>query len=565
MGTGALYSLPWYIIIGPPGSGKSTALQESGLNFPYMSQGRKGIRGVGGTRNCDWWFTDQGILLDTAGRYTTELEDRDEWLSFLDMLKKCRKRKPINGAIVCVSVVDLVQCSDEEREGHVKNIRDRIDELTKRLEQIFPVYLVFTKCDLLNGFVDFFEDYGKSDRSQVWGFTIPYTGPKVESYQSLFDEEVRKLYAHLSAQRIASLASERPMDKKRRIFGFPLQFAMSHRKLADFVGELFRPNPFQESSVLRGVYFTSGTQEGTPIDQLVAAMGGAFGLQEDAAGLLSQAVDRKSYFITTLFSRVIFGDQNLARSSTKVARRRRFLRGALALGSMLTLALCSISMVVSFFGNWRTVHNVGATAVKVKEAKTNKDDLPGYLRSLDALTTYIDLLDKYIRVEGRPFCMGWGLYRGEHLSTGRDRKSGIRKVFVDSISALFVKPTGDLLLKEMQQRGAKPGKVRKEYDKLYDLVLVYRMPCKKEPANKELMKLILTEDDRWLLALGPAGPTLPARRRRSRWTSSNFTPAAGRADLGEGPGAVQGHARLRPSTTRWRWNGSSRTSRAGRG
>lgn len=244
------------------------------------------------------------------------------------MLKKCRKRKPINGAIVCVSVADLVKATDEEVEGHVKNIRDRIDELTKRLEQVFPVYLVFTKCDLLNGFVDFFEDFGKSDRGQVWGFTLPYDGQKVESYQALFEAESRKLYTSLCAQRVTALATERPSDKKRRIYGFPLQFAMAHKRLADFTGELFRPNPFQESSVLRGVYFTSGTQEGTPIDQLVSAMGSAFGIQEDAAGFLSQAVDKKSYFINTLFTKIIFGDQNLARSSTRVARRRRALRYA---------------------------------------------------------------------------------------------------------------------------------------------------------------------------------------------------------------------------------------------
>src|SRR4051812_39041194 len=112
LGKGALYKLPWYMIIGPPGSGKSTALQESGLNFPFTSQGRKGLRGVGGTRNCDWWFTDEGILLDTAGRYTTELDDRDEWLGFLNLLKQARKSKPINGAMVAVSISDLLGATE---------------------------------------------------------------------------------------------------------------------------------------------------------------------------------------------------------------------------------------------------------------------------------------------------------------------------------------------------------------------------------------------------------------------------------------------------------------------
>src|SRR5262245_21069787 len=217
MGAGALYSLPWYIIIGPPGSGKSTALQESGLNFPYVSQGRKGVRGVGGTRNCDWWFTDEGILLDTAGRYTTELDDRDEWMGFLDLLKNARKHKPINGAIVAIAVSDLLSATEEEIEAHAKNIRERIDELTMRLEIVFPVYLLFTKCDLLQGFTEFFEDFTKADRAQVWGCSLPYAPSGAKGYRDIFEEETNKLFRSLSAQRLASLAAERPATKKQNI------------------------------------------------------------------------------------------------------------------------------------------------------------------------------------------------------------------------------------------------------------------------------------------------------------------------------------------------------------
>src|SRR5262249_54515830 len=64
-----LYDLPWYVLIGPPGSGKTTALVNSGLKFP-LSRGATpaAIAGVGGTRYCDWWFTEQAVRLGTRGR-----------------------------------------------------------------------------------------------------------------------------------------------------------------------------------------------------------------------------------------------------------------------------------------------------------------------------------------------------------------------------------------------------------------------------------------------------------------------------------------------------------------
>ncbi|HEY0419214.1 MAG TPA: type VI secretion system membrane subunit TssM, partial [Acetobacteraceae bacterium] len=70
---GYLYEQPWYIIIGPPGAGKTTALLNAGLSFPLAAEmGQGAVAGVGGTRMCDWWFTEDAVLIDTAGRYTTQ-------------------------------------------------------------------------------------------------------------------------------------------------------------------------------------------------------------------------------------------------------------------------------------------------------------------------------------------------------------------------------------------------------------------------------------------------------------------------------------------------------------
>src|SRR5262249_18111637 len=135
-GAEALYALPWYMIIGPPGAGKSTALKASGLQFPYLSSTGGGVRGVGGTRNCEWWLTNEGVLLDAAGRYATEDDDRDEWLAFLDMLRQNRPRRPINGVLVAVSVADLGSAHEEEVSALARRLRERVDEVMARLGMV---------------------------------------------------------------------------------------------------------------------------------------------------------------------------------------------------------------------------------------------------------------------------------------------------------------------------------------------------------------------------------------------------------------------------------------------
>ena len=125
-----LYELPWYVFIGAPGAGKTTALVNSGLSFPLADQfGPGAIRGVGGTRNCDWWFTDEAVLIDTAGRYTTQdshqEEDKAAWDGFLGLLKKSRPRRPLNGVFLAISVADLLNQSAPARANLAASIRAR--------------------------------------------------------------------------------------------------------------------------------------------------------------------------------------------------------------------------------------------------------------------------------------------------------------------------------------------------------------------------------------------------------------------------------------------------------
>ncbi len=425
-GANALYVLPWYMIIGPPACGKSTAIRNSGLSFPPIdtdSESPGAIKGLGGTRNCDWWFTTDGIVLDTAGRYTISVdaaEDREEWTSFLGLLKRFRKKSPINGLLVMVSVDELMQQSDEGLESHARNIRARIDELINKLEIIFPVYLVFTKCDLISGFVEFFGDYSKREREQVWGYTRPYDEQPRMPLHEEFKQQTAELLRALHARRLRKLRAHLRPGEENSVYLFPMEFATVRRRLTNFVEVLFQPNPFQQDPALRGVYFTSGTQEGTPIGQVMQTMAKEFAIPEDVAPMLEPPQEKKAYFIKDLFTQVIMPDQEGVRPTSGSVTKGRWLRAALAAGVGIVTILLVIAFGTSYFSNRELLADTHERIQMIDDVGNRATDIDD-LERLERVQNQLALLDRY-EEEGPGWHRRWGLYKGNAINEhGREK------------------------------------------------------------------------------------------------------------------------------------------------
>ncbi|MEO0558137.1 MAG: type VI secretion system membrane subunit TssM [Bacteroidota bacterium] len=310
-GKKALNALPWYVFVGPPGTGKTTAILQSGLRFPG---GAERIRGVGGTRNCDWFFSDEAILLDTAGRYTSEDEDHQEWNAFLDALRESRPDRPINGVLVGIGSQDLLG-DERELEEHAENVRRRVDELVERLGLRLPVYLVVTKSDLVPGFVEFFGELDREAREQVWGATVePYsTADPAEVVEREFDTLLDALRPHRNARLSRNLRRE----ERQRVYDFPLEFGALRDRLATFSAIVFAPSPLADGPLFRGFYFTSGTQEGAPIDRVIGALASQFGLATPPPPRPPE--EPKSYFLKDVFTDVVFPDRYVAKRTQRAS------------------------------------------------------------------------------------------------------------------------------------------------------------------------------------------------------------------------------------------------------
>ena len=420
-----LYELPWYVFVGAPGSGKTTALKNAGLQFLLGDANKGSVQGVGGTRNCEWWFTQDAVLIDTAGRYATQESDRDvdasAWNNFLALLKRTRPRQPLNGVLLTVNTQDLLQQGSTERAEHAAQLRARLQELHSKLGVRAPVYVLVTKADLIGGFNESFEALTQAEREQVWGFTFAAdaetSGEAKDDPIPGFSALYQQLQKRLVEQLVDRLEAERDLQRRSAMFAFPQEFAALQGVLADFLRQVFAGGgQLEEAPKVRGIYFTSGTQEGSPIDRVMGALGRSFGIGARAAAMPGGR--GKSFFLHKLLREVVFAERGLGTVNPAAERRRRMQR----FGGLATLSLATLAMLVGWaVSRQRNLDHAALISARLPEIKQQVEALPPPTNAdVTAVPAVLSAVQGAARgdsfaVEQPPVLYGLGLYQGDKL------------------------------------------------------------------------------------------------------------------------------------------------------
>lgn len=516
-GKGALATLPWYLVIGAPGSGKTTAIQESGLAFASMGHGLRSVRGIGGTRNCDWWFTDNAILLDTAGRYTTQPEDQSEWLGFLDLIKETRGRRALNGIVVVVAVSDLIKGDPGGIAAVVKPIRERIIEVCTRLKLVVPVYVVFSKADLVGGFKDFFATFSRTQRDQVWGSTFTPGSVKPNGAREAYQERIAELLGRLQATRLQAMGSgRRTPSQLAKACLFPSNLATLQQWLAEFVAELFQPMALSDQPYFRGFYFTSGIQVPRPGESADAAAGlpaaaasapeprpdVSFFFQPNmAAGANEVADDRRGLFLKDLFARIILPDLHLAAIPAALVRRARLWRAVLIYGSMVVTLLLLVRIIGGHFADSALAERARAAAVAVATARA--DHPTARQPQLAALEDLRRVLVDIAEAPG---------------GTVRRLEDRAQAAYFPLIDRFLVMPAAERLRADLEAQRQQTTQEQSILDAFFDQFRAYKMLGGEIAPEKDLLERVLIDEKRWFSALvdadGALDPEVEVQARR---------------------------------------------------
>ncbi len=472
-GKGAqLYQLPWYIFIGAPGSGKTTALLNAGLTFPLAEKmGGASVRGVGGTRNCDWWFTDEAVLIDTAGRYTTQESnsavDASAWDGFLALLRKSRPRRPINGVLLTVNIQDLLQQTPVERKDHAAKLRARMQELAEKLGVRAPVYVLVTKADLIAGFNESFGALSKEERNQVWGFSFPYAPGSADDPLVNFGAEFSALEKRLRDRVVPLMDAEHEVLKRAAIFNFPQQFAGLRGLLGGFLEQVFSAGgTMEERPLLRGVYFTSGTQEGTPIDRVLGTLARTFGIERRLAP--PAAARGKSFFLNRLLKDVVFTEQGLVGENRAMERRR----GRLRLVGFATVLLVSVALIAGWVVSYgRNKNYIAEIDTKLPDLKKAVEAIPpatsGDVTPLPPVLSAVRSAAQpaEFTLDAPPVSMSLGLFQGKKLDAAANL--GYQRLLDHALMPRVVRRLEERL------RAANKDNLELAYEALKNYLMIY--------------------------------------------------------------------------------------------
>jgi type VI secretion system protein ImpL len=492
-------TLPLYLVVGGEGVGKTSAILNCGIE-PRLLAGEAARDGsVIPTRLCNLWFAQGAVFADISGRILTqETENWERALRvFSQPVRIARWRQilfgrqsqlNLKGVVLVCDASPFVRANDPQRmAAFARTLGDRLQTAGSVLRREFPVYVVFSKCDGVQCFSDFFAHLSEPESRRLLGATLPFLKVRNDTADIYTDRESKRLteyfnriYMSLAEKRLVFLAREDEAGKKSTAYEFPRELKKIRGDIVQFLLDVFRPDPLQSGPRLRGFYLSGqrwvaknltpvaeGTMAGFTVMPKRADATVLFGSkpaqpavaarQAGASGMIA-----KWMFLSDLFHNVILKDR-AGNVAPRVNTRDQGYRNLAFAGTGALLLLLCMVWANSWRHNRDLLNSVQTAVQGVHQYRADASSEEA-LADLDSLRTPLATLLDYER-HSPPISYRWGLYAGRDVTGALDALyfDRFRKLVIDpslaSLTALFL---------ELGPNSPGAGNV-------YDLLKTYRM------------------------------------------------------------------------------------------
>ena len=318
------YRVPWFLMLGEAESGKTTLLGNLGLHYPL---GKPNEERHGTHPPCNWWFFDQGVVLDIAGNILGQAKGHVKsdkgWQTLLRLLRFYRTKRPIDGVILTIPSTDLIDLNLQDKTA-MSRIKDKAAYLYRHLWQTqhrlgmrFPVYIVLTKCDQIPGFQSLCRNLPEARHQDIVGWSSPYT-IETAYIPTWVDEAFDRFSRQLFQTQIEIFTVRHEVRESDGVFQFPGAFQALREPLRVYLDQLFTPSVYHESFFFRGLYLCGDGSR-------------------DTASTADPAPPQP-LFLRHLFERKILPESSLARPvSKKSVAAHRTMRTAQGLAALFVL------------------------------------------------------------------------------------------------------------------------------------------------------------------------------------------------------------------------------------
>lgn len=497
------YELPFYLLLGEPQSGKSILLQNSDLHFLF---GQNRLSGVGGTRGCDWWFTQEAVILDLAGRLFTHeggAADEAEWAAFLDLLNSFRPMDPANGIMLVIPCDSLLADSLETSRKKASQIREALFTLSRTLEAKLPIYVILTKGDKIFGFAESVHRLEAEQRKQMFGWSRPMDRLEHPFQSEELGEAWDGFVDSATSLRDSMLATARipeAIPEVDRMMAFPSELKGMYLAVEAYMTRIFQGSDLLDQLYFRGIYLTSGLQSGAPIAKVGLEILDRPG-DADNRDLETMFVRQQAYFIRDLVRKRVFAERGLVRPTgarTKRVQKNAWVGYGVAAGfAVLAAGWCAFSFLGSRSDAKRNVYGPAITAGQHFAVGEGVEKLTG-------IASQDDVFAALTRIEAVNEALISSEEAEERLGTQSlyaSRSEPLKLLDKRLTEDLFAPSLQDAAARAMRARLAAPTTMRNDATTFVDLA---------EATAIMMEGFESREDAKKLLAVIPPGETAPS-------------------------------------------------------